>query len=376
MDFDGIDLEDLANSEGPTFREDVAKVTNSEDQEGDETPTENEDGVDLDFLSEAGSVEKLTEDKQEVVKDIKVPSDKTAATSSSQTFTSLASALKEGGTFNSLSDEEVTNITDVTSLLEAFDKQVKSNEFANLNAIQKEYLEALAVGTPQEAFAQSKANADQYATITDETLEARPALQEELIKRSFLAKGFDLEKASKYATMAMKGDDPIEESKEARNSLVAYEEEKLQEDIRTRKQKQADAQAKSDKDLADLKSKITDATEVIPGIKVNSNTREKIFQSMITPTKISDGTPLNEVMEKYANDPEYKMKLHALDVITKGFKDFSSFVKASKTSAVKSLEDQLNNSAGNVINGSNMRSGTVTSTSQSEMARNLANLKL
>jgi len=376
MDFDGIDLESLANSETPTFKSDVVKAAESDEDNSDETLIINEEGIDLDFLSGLGGEDTLQEDKPEVVKNIKVSPDKTAATSSSQTFTSLATALKEGGTFNSLSDEEVTNITDVASLLEAFDKQVKNNEFANLNAIQKEYLEALAAGTPQEAFAQSKANADQYSTISDEVLESRPALQEELIKRSFLAKGFDLEKASKYATMAMKGDDPIEESKEARNSLVAYEEEKLQEDIRTRKQKQLDAQAKADKDLADLKSKITDATEVIPGIKVNSTTRDKIFQSMITPTKINDGTPLNEVMEKYASDPEYKMKLHALDVITKGFKDFSSFTKASKTTAVKALEDTLNNSAGNIINGSNMRSGTVTSTSQSEMARNLANLKL
>lgn len=382
MEFDGIDLEDLANSESPFMEGKVSTGSDDDLKDKDEDSLGKdlgfvEEGFDMDFIANSGSTEDIdAEDKQEVVKKTKSSPDNTVATSSSQTFTSLATALKEGGTFNSLTDEELAEITDVSSLLSAFDKQVKNNEFSNLTDHQKDYLNALAAGTPHEVFAQAKSNSEQYTNITDDSLENKPALQEELIKRSFLIKGFTLEQAAKYSALAMKGDDPVEESKEARSSLIAYEEDKISADINTRKQSQIEAKAKADKDLSDLKSKLTDSTEVIPGIKVNSTTRDKIFNSMTTPTKVNDGIPLNEVMEKYSNDPEYKMKLHALDVITKGFKDFSVFTKASTSSAAKKFEEQLNNSAGNIIHGNNMRTSTVVSTSQSEIAKQLANLKL
>lgn len=382
MDFDGIDLEDLANSESPFMEGKVSTGSDDDLKDKDENGLDKDpdivvDGFDMDFIANSGSTEDIdAEDKQEVVKKTKSSPDNTVATSSSQTFTSLATALKEGGTFNSLTDEELAEITDVSSLLSAFDKQVKNNEFSNLTDHQKDYLNALAAGTPHEVFAQAKSNSEQYTNITDDSLENKPALQEELIKRSFLIKGFTLEQAAKYSALAMKGDDPVEESKEARSSLIAYEEDKISADMNTRKQSQIEAKAKADKDLSDLKSKLTDSTEVIPGIKVNSTTRDKIFNSMTTPTKVNDGIPLNEVMEKYSNDPEYKMKLHALDVITKGFKDFSVFTKASTSSAAKKFEEQLNNSAGNIIHGNNMRTSTVVSTSQSEIAKQLANLKL
>lgn len=389
MEFDGIDLEDLANSDGAvvdvTANDPDPAGTNRKDND-DVPPSvqdltgvvdDDPDAIDLDLVAAAGDDDTPGGDDDELNEDknIKDPADKTAATSSSQnTFTSLASALFEDGSLSSLTDEEKASVTDAASLLELINKQIKVNEFSNLNDNQKQYLEALATGVPHETYAQTKANAAQYAKISDENLSKRPDLGKELIKRSFLVKGFDMEKASKYADLAAKGDDFQKEAVDARDALVAFENSRLEEEVSARKQELLDAQTEAQTALAKLKSTVTETSEVIPGIKINTATREKIFQSMTTPTKVKDENPLNEVMEKYESDMEYKMRLHALDVITKGFTDFSKFTKNAKSTAAQKLEEQI--SQGSTQSGSSMKAGGVVSASQTEIKNALDFLKL
>ena len=389
MEFDGIDLEKLENSDGPVLNSDGTDESNTNTQEKDKDatgddgvipPVEDPNAIDLDLVANTIASEdtpggEVNTENGKKDKDTVPADNNTAAISSSQnTFTSLASALVEAGTISELTDEDLAGITDASSLLGALDKQVKNNEFSGLNDTQKQYLEALATGVPHDTFVHVKANADQYEQITDEALTSRPDLQKELIKRSFLIKGLNEDKASKYAELAMKGDDALNDAIDSKTALVAFENGKLQDSINARKQEQADNITKADKDLADLKSKITDTSEVIPGIKVNSNTRDKIFKSMTTPIKVKDENPLNDVMDQYSNDPEYKMKLHALHVITKGFTDFSKFNKTFKSSAAKNLEETVSKQGG-LITGGSMSTGVV-STSQLEIKNALDNLEL
>jgi len=95
---------------------------------------------------------------------------------------------------------------------------------------------------------------------------------------------------------------------------------------------------------------------------------------MTTPTKVTDETPLNEVMDKYQSDQEYKMRLHALDVITKGFTDFSKFTKKAKSNAAQKLEKQI--AQGGTGIGTSMNANGVVSASQTEIKNALDFLKL
>lgn len=389
MEFEGIELEDLANSESPVIEitgndpADTGKEKNNDDVPASLADLtggsqDDPDAMDADDIANAGGEDDIPGGDDNVEKkenkDIKDPTDKVAATSSSQnTFTSLASALFEDGSLDTLTDEDKEGVTDAASLLELINKQIKANEFADLNENQKEYLEALAEGVPHETYASTKANADQYAKITDANITARPDLGKELIKRSFLVKGFDMEKASKYAELAANGDDFQKDAVDARNALVAFENSRIEDEVNTRKQDKLDNEKAAESALATLKSSITDKSEVIPGIKINTSTREKIFKSMTTPTKVTDEIPLNEVMDKYQSDAEYKMRLHALDVITKGFTDFSKFTTKAKSTAAQKLEKQI--SQGTITTGSSMNASGVISASQKDINSALDNLK-
>lgn len=387
MEFDGIDLEDLANSESAIvetgFTDSDESAGNDEKNNDDSTESESAleglepiDGIDLDDLAEISEELPGSNDYVENTgeKDNKDSANDTATSSSQNTFTSLASALKEAGSFIDMTDEDLASITDADSLLGMFEKQLKNNEFSNLNDNQREYLEALELGVPHDNYASTKANSDQYEKVSDEDIFERPELAQELIKRSFLIKGFDNNKASKYAALATKGDSFQEDAVDARDALVAYENDRLEKEISTRKQSLIDNQEQAQAALSKLKSTVNETSEVIPGMKVNSKQREQIFASMTTPTKVKDDTPLNAVMEKYENDQEYKMRLHALDVMTKGFTDFSKFKKTATTSAAKKLEKQLAQQG--IMSGNSMKDGGVVSTSQLDMKNALDNLKL
>jgi hypothetical protein len=378
MDFDGIELSDLENS-GSTFEAGATpSVDDTDDNTGNEggdnnspqnTPdtSSEEDGIDAEFLAGLENTEDdddttggNTEDGKE---DIKAPSADDKATSSSQnTFTSLASALNEEGAFN-MTEEELAGITDADSLLKAVLAKTEENTFSELTDNQKEYLDAMRTGIPHETYATHKANADQYKQLQNTVIQEKPALGQELIKRGFLIQGMDVEKAGKYAALAMKDESWMEDAIKAKNALVAFEEGKIQTEINARKQSEQDAQLKAEKELSELKSKVTESSEVIPGIRINSQTKDKVFTSMTTPVSTDeDGNPLNEVMEKYANDLEYKMRLHTLHNITKGFTDFSKFSKTFKSEAAKKLEKQIENN--DIKTGGAMKATGVVSASQ------------
>lgn len=386
MEFE-LDLDDLANSESPIVNtQNITTPSNEDDpvvlavdtNDNNNAPVV-ENGFDLDLIANLGDEDtsEQEENEEEDGNDIRVSADDTKAnnnSSSQNTFTSLASALVEAGTLTNLNEEELKEVTDAPSLLNALQKQVKENEFKDLNDIQKNYLKALELGVPHDTFVHVQANAEQYKKISDELLETRQDLQFELIKRNFLIKGFDLNKADQYAKLALKNEDPLQEAIESREALVAFENSKLEKDLNARELKLQQDREQADIALSKLKSKVIETSEVIPGIKVNSTTRDKIFESMTTPVKVKDKNPLNEVMLKYQDDPEYKMRLHALDVITKGFTDFSKFQKTIKSNALKELENVVN--SGTISKSGKSMSTNVASASQIDMAKELKNLEL
>jgi len=356
FNFESINLEELASSETPVVEtenltppaEVVPEVVAAE------TPAEvnilDTDGIDLDALAESDSPvidkdnlkETTGSEEDNNTKDTKAPDKANASLSSQDTFTSLASALIESGAFSSLSDEDVSEIKDVPTLLESLGKQIKQSELSDLNENQKQYLEALRNGVPQDSFVAKKSTADQYKKIENTTIQDSPDLAKELIRRSFIIKGFDEKTAENYASLSAKSDTFYNDAFSAKNALVAHEEAEFKIELDKAKLDNATKVEDEQKKLAALKSKLEEESEILKGVKVTTATRTKIFNSMTSPTSMDDGAPLNEVMASYKDDQEYKVRLHALHVVTKGFTDFSKLVGSGKKAAINSLEKVLN----------------------------------
>lgn len=347
--FGDIDINDLANSEEAiidssttiikTKNESADKADNKKDKEDS---NDSDDGIDINLISNLGSDDDDSDDESGNTKKVKTPAiDANASSSSQSALPSLALVLQEAGVFSSLTEEDLKDVQSVEDIVKAVEKQIKANELADLSDEDKAYIEARRNGVSHTEFIQTKSNSEQYEKLSDELIEKNEQLQFELIRRSFLIKGIDEKTAYKLATKSVEDEDAINEAIEARDTLVEYENNILQEKV-TKAKERADAILNTEKTKLDsLKSKINENSEILPGVKVNSQTKDKIFSSMTTPVKSKDNKLQNEVMDLYSSDAEYKMKVHALHILTKGFTDFSKFKNAAKSSAVKELEDKL-----------------------------------
>lgn len=349
--FGDIDINDLANSEEAIIdsgsnivKSKSDSADKAEDKKDKEDSDDNDGGMDINLISNLGSDDDGDSDNEESgnTKKVKTPAIDAKASSSSQSaLPSLALVLQEAGVFSSLTKEDLKDVQSVEDIVKAVEKQIKANELADLSDEDKEYIEARRNGVSHTEFIQNKSNSEQYEKISDELIEKNEQLQFELIRRSFLIKGIDEKTASKLATKSIEDEEAIDEAIEARDTLIEYENNLLQEKVTKAKEK-AEASISAEKTkFESLKSKINENSEILPGVKVNSQTKDKIFNSMTTPVKSKDNKLQNEVMDLYSSDAEYKMKIHALHILTKGFTDFSKFKNEAKSTAVKDLEEKL-----------------------------------
>tara|TARA_R110000744_G_scaffold87840_2_gene171408 strand:- start:7357 stop:8538 length:1182 start_codon:yes stop_codon:yes gene_type:complete len=389
FNFDSINLDELASSESPVInKEDLTpapvntpdKVVTKADDIEIVPAVVDTDGIDLEELE--GSDLPILDNKDKTAAELKAEKDNkdkgapvkdNASLSSQDTFTSLASALVETGAFSSLSEEEISEIKDVPTLLASIDKQTKQNELADLNEDQRTYLEALRAGVPLENYAARKTAATQYNNIEDSAIQKSPEVAKELIRRSFLIKGFDEGTAEHYASLSAKSDNFYTDAFSAKNALVAHENTELQKELDKAKLDKANNLESETAKIAALKSKLDGESEILKGIKVTTANKAKIFSSMTTPTQMDNDTPLNEVMASYKDDEEYKVRLHTLHVVTKGFTDFSKLMQGSKKAAVSNLEAVLN-SQGSGVSGGNLTHAAGVGQTTRDIAKALENL--
>lgn len=366
--FDGIDISELAGSEEPVFNsgtnaaaagmkqgegEQSAEKAEQTPSGNEKTEEPNEDPNAVDITNLAGTEDSAEEEEENIegTTSSKTPADNKGSQSPSSqntdATTSLASALAEAGVFSSLSEEEIGEITDVTTLLDAVKKQTTENRYADLNDDQKKYLDALKEGVPEKEFHQHTANAAQYKKVSNEQIEGNTAMITELVKRSLMVRGVDAETATEMAAIQAAKKDAATRGQAARDQLVAHEEKQLEDKLNNQKTEREAAETAEKEALVELKTKIQTMSEILPGVKANTQTKNKIFDSMTTPVGEDDnGNPLNELMQKYQEDPEFRYKLHAMYYQTKGLTDFKKFKATAKSSAIEELEQKLKGGQG------------------------------
>ena len=272
-------------------------------------------------------------------------------TDSSSPFLSFATALSETGVLTTFSPEEYEQIVKETgseaeALIELNRRTIESEIEAYKEESESEYkafLEARDAGVNLNDWAAVQDNKKRFSKITDEDLDTNEKLQKQLITEDLKRRKFEdadildtiesYEDTNKLASM----------SKKALKNLTKAEEEK-EEALKTsaiENEKQAAQAAK--KQVEDLKKEITKVDEIIPGLKLNKQVRDKILQNITTPVKtLDDGRQLNAVMVKRADDPIKYAILEAY-FVEQGFFDgkFDKFIAKAKTDAVKDLESKI-----------------------------------
>tara|TARA_R110002126_G_scaffold1738_4_gene10455 strand:+ start:7958 stop:9136 length:1179 start_codon:yes stop_codon:yes gene_type:complete len=308
----------------PDLQKEIKFVTDEEDTEAEDNDTASGD-------NNNEEIDEDTLDSEE---------------STSSPLTSLTSALREDGVLSSLSEEDLSKIKTAGDLMDAVKNQIKDNEYSGLNDNQKEYLKAMELGVPEEAYKEAKRSASQLAKIDVSTLEGEDesaaTFRKQVLVQDFLSKGFDQEDSEKYAGRSIDLGEDIEDSKKAFKRLQEGEAKRAGEMVTNAEADRATAQEGYNKKVNELKAKVNSTNEILPNVKINAATQGKIFDTMTkTAGYDKNNNAVNAVVKSMVEDQEYLIKLNYLHVLTDGLSDFSTLTGTVGKSAVTKLEQSL-----------------------------------
>lgn len=273
------------------------------------------------------------------------------SSSSHNNFSSIASTLKELGTFEDLSDEDILNIKDAQGLIDAIEKQVKNS----FDERQKRIDDALNGGIPPSVIHQYENVINNLEAISEDHVKNEDdngvQLRKNLIYQDYLNRGYSKERAEKEVNKSFNAGTDIEDAIDALesnkqfyiqqyNKLVSENNSKLEAEKQART-KQAEA----------LKTSILDDDNTFKDLSVDKSTRKKIYDSITKPIYRDPETKQQyTAIQKYAldNPADFQKYLGLVFTLTNGFKDFQGLVKGPAKKAVKDkvkqLEETINNS--------------------------------
>jgi GTP-binding protein EngB required for normal cell division len=149
-------------------------------------------------------------------------------------------------------------------------------------------------------------------------------------------------KALKLAERAVELGEDLDESKEALKAVKTFEESRISQIKNVLTQQKIDKENEAKQKLESVKTLIDTSEEIIPGVKFNSRTKSKVFDSMTAIEEYtSNGAPINSFLKRMSEDDDFRVKVHYLDIITDGFTKWDKIKRAEKSKAIKDLEQAV-----------------------------------
>lgn len=328
------DLEDQPDGEeAPEGQEQEVEDT-SQPSEEEDNPLEGEQNDETN-LSEGDDPEKVAggEEGQEGSDD------------SPTLYSSFASVLVEQGLLPSqdLQDKEIKSIEDLTSLFsEEINNQVKQQIIAKVG---EDGYEALEKGVSLAEYQQHRNDAQTLDSITEDTIKDNQELAKQIILEDYIAQGLSESKAKRLLekTIDLGEETLLEDATEALGSLKALQQKRLEQLAAQREQEALEMQKQQEQIDNDLKNAIYKTDEFVKGIKADKAIQDRVYKSITNIVgKSPQGHPENQLMRDRRENPiEFDTKLYYLYEVTKGFKDFSKFIKKSESTAAQQLTEQL-----------------------------------
>jgi len=331
--------------------DDTSETTTEESPETPENKTElKEDLLDIGTLN-GEEPEESSEKKEASTTEEKISVEDTKASPSSEGDSSpiapFASLLHEKGFLPNL-DWDKFNGSDnkIEALAEAMRTEIEAANYNFINSFPPDLIEtakAVANGVPFKDLKDSTIKQLDYGKIQEKELSENTELQKRLIAEHLHSKGFKSKKITKlletYEDTGSLGDEATEALDDLKD-LYAKQQEYVKEQ---HSRQQVELEERNKATMHHIQKSIEDVDEIIPGVKLNKPTREKLFQNM---TQIvgedENGTPQNFVMSMRAQNPiGFDLAVTYLADVTKGFTDWGKIKKAGKTNAVKDFEKAL-----------------------------------
>lgn len=245
--------------------------------------------------------------------------------------------------------------------LDAQKKYITDGRDEYLNSLtdrQKEFLEMIELGIPQEQAEHQFTIEDSYGKITDEVLADDAQMQKDLIVQNYKLKGISDKKIEVFIKSAEDNERLYEESKDALSDINAYIANQKQAKVAIARQQQLDADQRETDLQTKIKGTIDGLEEILPGMKLSANEKTKLYDYMTKPVeeRVINGrkTPIDIITKTRMTDP-IDFNLKTAYFITLGLydkkADLSKFIKQTTTSAADRLTNKLRDDPAGQLGG-------------------------
>lgn len=262
-------------------------------------------------------------------------------------YSSIASALKNDGIFSDLDDKSIQDIKGPDDFAELFEKELQSR----LDERQRRIDEALRNGVPSTAVRQYENTIQYLDSISDDDLKAEgdegDALRKQLIYNDFIMRGYTVDRAKREVEKSFKSTSDIEDAEDALAGLKAYYKQEYQGIQDEAKKAQAARIAQQRKTSEDFKKMVLDSEVVLGDQKLDTKTRQKVFDAVTKPIYKDESGRLLTAVQKYQQDNplEFLKQLGLWYVLTDGGKNMEGFtkgkVRSEKHKAMRELERKI-----------------------------------
>jgi len=305
--------------------------------------------------------EKTKEEKSEEEEEIeetekKGPSTKAKNESPSSTpFTVIfARDLSERDLLSSYDEEKVLKDIKENGEPVALRNLIKDEIGYNVSSIKKtydegyqQYIDLIEGGTNMDAAADLMSMKESLSSITEEDLkdENNADLRRDVLSSLYgMTTDLSDERIKKMIDKSFDVGEDVADAIDAFNELGTLVDEAINNEKEDAVQREAAIKEENQRQLTLLKETVDSLNEVIPGQKINSQTKDKIYKDITEPVKDKQGNVVNRIWAKRTEDPfAFDSKLAYL--LETGFFDggglWKKIMKTKMTKEATALEDYL-----------------------------------
>lgn len=284
----------------------------------------------------------------------------TEGSSPAKLYSSIANSLAEDGALSNLSEEDLKEVKDSETLINAMKKQLNSM----LDDTQKRIKDALDSGMEVSVIKQYENAINYLDNISDSQLEEETQegekLRKALIYQYQINLGLSEDRANKMVERAFSGGTDIEDAKEYLEALKDFYRDKYTEQINAGKKEVQERKKQQEEEIKKFKNTLLKDAHILGDIEVDERTRKLAFENWMTPTHKNEQGNYQSAIQKYIaeNPMDFQMKVALLFTMTDGFTKMGNVlkqtVKKEKKKAMQELEKVVNNTQRNSFGSLNL----------------------
>lgn len=262
----------------------------------------------------------------------------------------------EQGNLTELNEEKLKKIIEEegesAAMAYLFKEEVEINRNAYLEQYEndakelREYMELKDLGADTETAKKMVGDAAGFEKITHDELEKEDNedLRKAVITQNYKnSTRFSDAKIKKLVDNTVSLGEDIEEAKEAIDNIKDFNKQRIAEEKERLEKERKEFEETHKQQLKNVREKIYSLDEVLPGHKINKQTKKKIEDMLLKPAgQDSKGNQINKIWQKRLDNPlDFDIKLAYL--ISTGYFDGKTdkIEKANKTRIVEDLEKHI-----------------------------------